>query len=80
MLYGIMQSLSLIHISNTYMETAYSALYNGYLYNSGYTAERAYQLANAELFPTLGSQVYTIPDGQYLIGRNGKLNPYAICV
>lgn len=59
------------------METAYSALYNGYLYNSGYTAERAYQLANADLFPKLGYQVYTIPDGQYLIGRNGKLNPYA---
>lgn len=32
---------------------------------------------NADLFPKLGYQVYTIPDGQYLIGRNGKLNPYA---
>ena len=73
----LVKNYDVLQNANTYMETAYSALYNGYLYNSGYTAERAYQLANADLFPKLGYQVYTIPDGQYLIGRNGKLNPYA---
>lgn len=73
----LVKNYDVLQNANTYMETAYSALYNGYLYNSGYTAERAYQLANAGLFPKLGYQVYTIPDGQYLIGRNGKLNPYA---
>lgn len=70
----LVKNYDVLQNANTYMETAYSALYNGYLYNSGYTAERAYQLANADLFPKLGYQVYTIPDGQYLIGRNGKLN------
>ena len=73
----LVKNYDVLQNANTYMETAYSALYNGYLYNSGYTAEQAYQLANADLFPKLGYQVYTIPDGQYLIGRNGKLNPYA---
>ena len=73
----LVKNYDVLQNANTYMETAYSALYNGYLYNSGYTAERAYQLGNADLFPKLGYQVYTIPDGQYLIGRNGKLNPYA---
>ena len=73
----LVKNYDVLQNANTYMETAYSALYNGYLYNSGYTAERAYQLANTDLFPKLGYQVYTIPDGQYLIGRNGKLNPYA---
>ena len=73
----LVKNYDVLQNANTYMETAYSALYNGYLYNSGYTAEGAYQLANADLFPKLGYQVYTIPDGQYLIGRNGKLNPYA---
>ena len=71
----LVKNYDVLQNANTYMETAYSALYNGYLYNSGYTAERAYQLANTDLFPKLGYQVYTIPDGQYLIGRNGKLNP-----
>ena len=73
----LVKNYDVLQNANTYMETAYSALYNGYLYNSGYTAEQAYQLANADLFPKLGYQVYTIPDGQYLIGRNGKLNPHA---
>ena len=25
----------------------------------------------------LGYNVFTVPEGQYLIGQNGKLNPYA---
>ena len=58
----LVKNYDVLQNANTYMETAYSALYNGYLYNSGYTAEQAYQLANADLFPKLGYQVYTIPD------------------
>ena len=39
----LVKNYDVLQNANTYMETAYSALYNGYLYNSGYTAERAYQ-------------------------------------
>ncbi len=64
-----------------YYETHYSAL-NQYYLNSGYSAAEAWQMANATLCgePTsggLGYNIWTYPDGQYLIGSNGKLNPNA---
>ena len=62
---------------DTYMENLYTALYNGYYYNSGYTAENAHQTANSKLVSSLGYQIYTVPTDQYLIGRNGRLNPNA---
>ena len=67
---------------DTYMEQLYTALYNGYYYNSGYTAESAHQTANSKLNASgkssaLGYQIYTVPADQYLIGRNGRLNPNA---
>ena len=62
---------------DTYMENLYTALYNGYYYNSGYTAEKAHQTANSNLVSSLGYQIYTVPTDQYLIGRNGRLNPNA---
>ena len=62
---------------DTYMEQLYTALYNGYYYNSGYTAEKAHQTANSNLVSSLGYQIYTVPTDQYLIGRNGRLNPNA---
>ena len=62
---------------DTYMENLYTALYNGYYYNTGYTAENAHQTANSKLASALGYQIYTVPTDQYLIGRNGRLNPNA---
>ena len=62
---------------DTYMEQLYTALYNGYYYNSGYTAEKAHQTANSNLVSSLGYQIYTVPTDQYLVGRNGRLNPNA---
>ncbi|MBO5795267.1 MAG: TonB-dependent receptor [Bacteroides sp.] len=62
---------------DTYMENLYTALYNGYYYNSGYTAENAHQTANSKLVSSLGYQIYTVPTDQYLVGRNGRLNPNA---
>lgn len=59
-----------------YYELLYKSLYNGYYYNNGYSANAAFQAANADLNNT-GYQVYTVPSGQYLIGKNGKLNPNA---
>lgn len=47
----------------------------------GYDAARAYIWANNNLTADnaygLGYNVYTMPAGQYLIGKNGKLNPNA---
>ena len=60
-----------------FVETAYSALRNGYYYNNTYTAEGAHNAANANIFKALGYQVYTLPDGQQLIGTDGRLNPAA---
>ena len=59
-----------------YYELAYSGLYNYYLSLDNSAAE-ANVLANQHLLEALGYQIYTIPDGQYLIGTDGKLNPNA---
>ena len=63
-----------------YYETYYTGLYNGFL-SQGRTPEEADALANKNLLDKnqggLGYQVYTVPDGERLIGSNGKLNPSA---
>ena len=59
-----------------YYELAYAGLYNYYL-GLDNSASEANVLANKHLLDALGYQVYTIPDGQYLIGSDGKLNPNA---
>lgn len=47
----------------------------------GYSQAQAIQLANQNMFGNgdygLGYNVYTVPEGQYVIGANGKLNPNA---
>jgi len=65
-----------------YMEKTYEAIYNGAQYNMGYSEAAAHKYANS-ILPTngnggVGYQIYTVPEGQYLIGTNGKLNPNAI--
>lgn len=63
-----------------YYETHFKAMYNSKYYH-GSTAEEAYAWACANLFDQnnggLGYQVYTVPEGQNLIGTNFKLNPNA---
>ena len=64
-----------------YYELQYGALRDYYI-NQGASAEAAWQRANANLFGDqgnggLGYNVYTVPDGQFLIGLSGKLNPNA---
>ena len=63
-----------------YYETQYRALYNSQIYN-GASEDDAHAYANASLLGNgtggLGVQVYTVPEGQNLIGRNFKLNPNA---
>ena len=63
-----------------YYEKYYEMLYNQYLY-SGHTVAESYAYANQYLLDEknggLGYLVYTVPEGQNLIGTNFKLNPNA---
>ena len=73
----LVKNYDVLQNTQTYLETAYKALYNGYrYYSSGYDDEQAYLAANESL-NGVGYPIYTVPAGQTLIGRNGKLNPYA---
>ncbi|WP_430812629.1 MULTISPECIES: SusC/RagA family TonB-linked outer membrane protein [unclassified Carboxylicivirga] len=64
-----------------YLEKSYEAIYNAGIYNLGYTPTDAYLYANSKIMTDSeggsGYQIYTLPDGQNLIGMNGKLNPNA---
>lgn len=65
-----------------YYERHYQALYNYYTNVAGYNTYRANTEANASWMKNsdqggLGYLVYTVPDGQQLIGYNGRLNPNA---
>ena len=63
--------------TNEYVETAFQALRNGYYYNMTTEAAAAHNMANANIFGALGYQVYTVPNGEGLIGLDGKVNPNA---
>ena len=76
-----LQQYNVITDPGTYYEAQYAAL-NNYFQGQGLSAGAAWEKANKNLFGDqgnggLGYQVYTIPDGQFLIGQNGKLNPKA---
>ena len=63
-----------------YYEMHYGAMKNYYMNQMGMSDQAAWIEANNNLFGSnggLGYNVYTIPEGQYLIGQNGKLNPDA---
>ncbi|MCD7713813.1 MAG: TonB-dependent receptor [Prevotella sp.] len=63
-----------------YLELMYQAQYNAAYYHiAGYQgdAAKSHAYANSNIFNNLGYQMYTVPNGQYLIGTNGKLNPNA---
>ncbi|TCO07507.1 SusC/RagA family TonB-linked outer membrane protein [Natronoflexus pectinivorans] len=63
-----------------YYETFYRSLYNSRIY-AGQSAAAAHAFAQNNLLDPnqggLGYQVYTIPEGEYLVGTNFKLNPNA---
>jgi TonB-linked SusC/RagA family outer membrane protein len=64
-----------------YYEMWYQGLYNYASDTYGYNHNQAWAWANNNLTTNnaygLGYNVYTVPDGQYMIGQNGKLNPAA---
>ena len=63
-----------------YYETHYKAMYNSQIYAGKSTAE-AYAYADNNLYNKnnggLGYQIFTVPEGEKLIGTNFKLNPNA---
>lgn len=64
-----------------YYEGQYSALYN-YNRNKGLGDYDAWSVANSQLLGNLaegglGYNIWSYPEGQSVIGRNGKLNPLA---
>lgn len=66
--------------TNQYYEMLYEAYYNQYFFNTAATRNNAVSSwlnANNTLSKATGYQIYTVPTGEYLIGRNGKLNPNA---
>ncbi len=64
-----------------YTETAYQAIYNAGIYNLGYTPVEANTYANNRLVRNAeggyGYRIYTVPEGELIVGKNGKLNPNA---
>src|SRR5690606_2747375 len=64
-----------------YTEMAYRAIYNAGIYNLGYAPFEANAYANQRLVTNAeggyGYQICTLPEGQLMVGTNGKLNPNA---
>ena len=66
-----------------YYEAHYRALMNAYQYKQGMSFQQAHIQANNTLpltsqYSGLGDMVYSVPQNQFLIGENGKLNPNAV--
>ncbi len=63
-----------------YIEAHYKRMYNSQIY-AGKTVAEAYAYADQFLFDEnnggLGYQIYTVPEGEKLVGTNFKLNPNA---
>ena len=75
-----LQEYDVITSPAQYYEMHYTAMKNYYVNALGMSDVEAWQTANNNIFSSnggLGYNVYTIPEGQYLIGQNGKLNPNA---
>ena len=64
-----------------YLEREYTAMYNGATSVLGYDPIKAWQWVNQRITTDEdggnGYQIYTVPQGEYLFGTNGKLNPNA---
>lgn len=60
-----------------YYEAYYAQVFNYAQNVGGYDTARANNYANNRMLSDLGYNIYTVPEGQQLIGMNGKLNPNA---
>ena len=76
-----LQTYDIVEDAGEYYEMHYKSLYNYYTLDQKYTPLAANIAANKLLTSNdpggLGYNVFTVPDGQNLIGDNGRLNPRA---
>ena len=71
------QDYDVITDPGEYYEAVYAQYYNRYFYGQGMNATTANAQANTDMLKALAYDVYTRPDGENLIGLDGKLNPNA---
>jgi TonB-linked SusC/RagA family outer membrane protein len=71
------QDYETINDPGQYYETIYGQYYNYFYYGQGLGAAAANTSANNLMLNHLAYNIYTVPDGENLIGLNGKLNPNA---
>lgn len=77
-----LQNYDIVRNPGEYYELHYRSLYNRYTLEDGLSPEQAHLKASNVLTSSqaggLEYNVFTVPDGQTLIGSNGKLNPNAV--
>lgn len=71
------QDYETINDPGKYYETVYGQYYNYYYYGQGQSTDAANMNANDIMMRHLGYNIYTLPEGERLIGMNGRLNPNA---
>ena len=76
-----LQHYETIDNPSAYYERHYDALKNFFVSEQGMSANQAWQQANSVIAGQsaygLGTNIWTLPEGQMLIGQNGKMNPNA---
>ena len=77
-----LQNYDVITDPGQYYEQHYKAMTNYYVNVMGMTPQQAWITANNNIGGPqgnggLGYMIYNVPEGQFLIGQNGKLNPNA---
>ena len=75
------KNYNVMNSTQGYLEKSYEAIYNAGIYGLGYDPIRANRYANEKIITNTeggsGYSIYTLPEGQLLLGMNGKLNPLA---
>ena len=77
----MIKNYDIIRSAQEYLETEYASMYNAATSTLGYNPTKAWQWVNQNITTNKnggsGYNIYTIPEGEYLFGTNGKLNPNA---
>ncbi|MDE6510285.1 MAG: SusC/RagA family TonB-linked outer membrane protein, partial [Muribaculaceae bacterium] len=74
---------NVIGSADKYYEMLYAGYYNYYTQTRGLSANSAWESANNQVLPlngrggVTGYRIYSLPEGERLIGHNGRLNPNA---
>lgn len=72
-----LQRYDVITDPGAYYEAYYTQMFNYAQQVGGYDVNKANEWANNTMISNLGYNVYNVPEGQFLIGTDGKLNPAA---